>query len=388
MAASSDNVEIRTIDTRKGKGLFAQISLKEGEVIFEEHPVVSTQFLWNEMYKYLACEYCLQSLETAEEMSRRLTENPALDLPYQECCEARPSEHVVCPDCQVAYCSEKCLQLALSSYHRVLCMGSSRNDPEHPLSRLQEAWRNIHYPPETASIMLLIKMVAIVKQAKNKEEAIQMFSQFVKATVNEEEQIAHKLLGAEFKDQLEILRQLSVEAFYEEAVQQWFTPEGFQSLFALIGTNGQGIGTSSIGVWSRNCDALELPEEEKAELDKFIDKLYDDLDRVSGTFLNSEGSGLYKLQSACNHSCVPNAEIRFPHNNCILALVALKDIAPEEEICISYLDECERGRSRHSRQKYLRDNYLFSCSCEKCLAQADDPDITSEEEMEEEEEDQ
>lgn len=24
---------------------------------------------------------------------------------------------------------------------------------------------------------------------------------------------------------------------------QWFTPEGFRSLFALVGTNGQGIGT-------------------------------------------------------------------------------------------------------------------------------------------------
>lgn len=24
---------------------------------------------------------------------------------------------------------------------------------------------------------------------------------------------------------------------------QWFTPDGFRSLFALVGTNGQGIGT-------------------------------------------------------------------------------------------------------------------------------------------------
>lgn len=26
-------------------------------------------------------------------------------------------------------------------------------------------------------------------------------------------------------------------------VLQWFVPEGFLSLFALVGTNGQGIGT-------------------------------------------------------------------------------------------------------------------------------------------------
>ena len=113
IASKSNFTELLHFFYLQGKGLFAQISLKEGEVIFEEHPVVSTQFLWNEMYKYLACEYCLQSLETAEEMSRRLTENPALDLPYQECCEARPSEHVVCPDCQVSIRSTSVLSVSL-----------------------------------------------------------------------------------------------------------------------------------------------------------------------------------------------------------------------------------------------------------------------------------
>lgn len=33
-----------------------------------------------------------------------------------------------------------------------------------------------------------------------------------------------------------------------------------------------------------------------------------------------------------------------------------------------------------------RENYLFVCSCPKCLAEADEPNVTSEEEDEEEEE--
>ena len=33
-----------------------------------------------------------------------------------------------------------------------------------------------------------------------------------------------------------------------------------------------------------------------------------------------------------------------------------------------------------------RENYLFVCSCPKCLAEADEPNMTSEEEEEEEEE--
>ena len=34
---------------------------------------------------------------------------------------------------------------------------------------------------------------------------------------------------------------------------------------------------------------------------------------------------------------------------------------------------------------YYRENYLFICTCSRCNAQADDPDVTSEEEMEDDE---
>lgn len=52
----------------------------------------------------------------------------------------------------------------------------------------------------------------------------------------------------------------------------------------------------------------------------------------SGGFLDCEGSGLYATQSACNHSCRPNAQSEFrpPHNNHTLTLVATQDIAAGE----------------------------------------------------------
>lgn len=64
--------------------------------------------------------------------------------------------------------------------------------------------------------------------------------------------------------------------------------------------------------------------------------------------------------------------------------MATKDIQENEEILISYIDECNLDRSRHSRQKYLREMYLFDCKCDKCLAEADDPDVTSDSEVDEE----
>uniref|UniRef100_A0A8C2Z6B0 Protein-lysine N-trimethyltransferase SMYD5 n=1 Tax=Cyclopterus lumpus TaxID=8103 RepID=A0A8C2Z6B0_CYCLU len=370
----SSCVDVRFINNVKGKGLFAKKSIKKGDALFLERPLVSAQFQWNALYKYRACEYCLRALETAEENARRLSGIPGLSLPHPQLCRVRPELHQGCPQCQVMYCSSECRQAAADQYHRVLCLGSSHDDPDHPVNKLKDAWRSMHYPPETSSIMLMARMVAAVKQAKDKAHWQQLFSHFCSRTGNEEEEIAHKLLGEKrcrIKDMIAL---------------QWFAPEGFRSLFALVGTNGQGIGTSSLSRWVHACDALELPAQQKEQLDSFIDQLYKDIEKETGDFLNCEGSGLFLLQSSCNHSCIPNAEASFPDNNFLLQLCALSDINPGEEICISYLDCCQRDRSRHSRHKVLRENYLFVCSCPKCISQMHELDVTSEEEEEDEDE--
>ncbi|XP_051506154.1 histone-lysine N-trimethyltransferase SMYD5 [Myxocyprinus asiaticus] len=378
----SNCVEVRFIDNVKGKGLFAKRPFKKGDTIFTEQPLVSSQFLWNALYKYRACEYCLHALETAEENARRLSGLPGLSLPHPELCKVRPDRHQACPQCPVMYCSAECRQAAWEQYHKVLCLGPSHDDPDHPINKLQDAWRSVHYPPETSSIMLMARMVATIKQAQDKGRWQRLFSNFCSCTANEEEEIVHKLLGEKFQGQLALLRNLFTTALQDDHLSQWFTPEGFRSLFSLIGTNGQGIGTSSLSQWVHACDALELSGQQREHLDAFIDQLYKDIDKETGDFLNCEGSGLFLLQSSCNHSCVPNAEASFPDNNNLLHLSALSDISPGEEICISYLDCCQRDRSRHSRHKILRENYLFICSCQKCMSQMNDADMTSEDEEE------
>nr|DBA29531.1 TPA: hypothetical protein GDO54_009754 [Pyxicephalus adspersus] len=284
--AARRSVEIRHIGGGKGKGLFATRSIRKGETIFKERPL------------------------TAEENARRLSGNVHVSLPYPELCTIQNGLHQQCPDCQVSYCSAECLKAARDQYHQVLCLGSARDNPAHPLNKMEEAWRNMHYPPETASIMLMARMVATVKQAKDKDWWLQLFTQFCSKTANEEEEIVHKLLGDKFKGQLDQLRRLFTEALYEERVSRWFTPEGFRSLFALVGTNGQGIGTSSLSQWVHACDALELPAQKRERLDGLIDQLYKDI------------------------------------------------------------------------EKGWWENYLFICSCAKCLSQSEDPDFTSEEEDE------
>ena len=78
-------------------------------------------------------------------------------------------------------------------------------------------------------------------------------------------------------EQLNVLREQVKLNFYEDTVSHWYTEEGFQTLFALLGANQQGIGTSSLSVWVNNCDKLKLFETEKENLDEFIDNLYEEL---------------------------------------------------------------------------------------------------------------
>ena len=70
----------------------------------------------------------------------------------------------------------------------------------------------MHYPPETSTIMLLVRILANFIQRSDREELKGQLMSLCHHTVNEEETIAHKLLGQEFESQLELLRDLSIKA--------------------------------------------------------------------------------------------------------------------------------------------------------------------------------
>ena len=57
----------------------------------------------------------------------------------------------------------------------------------------------------------------------------------------------------------------------------------------------------------------------------------------------------FYLAALLNHSCQPNAVVEFPFNSHELVVNARTRIAPGEQIVISYLDEVDVERSRHSR---------------------------------------
>ncbi|CAF0828134.1 unnamed protein product [Brachionus calyciflorus] len=388
-----ENFEIKVIDQNKNRSLIAKKSFSKGDVLFSERPIVSAQFAWNEFYNYRACEFCMRPLESAQENIRRLCENPSINLPHlKQCCETKKSTHCVCSQCSIEYCSEDCRLQAFNLYHQTLCLGENRRNPSHPFNILMDVWKQIHLPPETTNIYLIFKLIAMMKQTGDKGELMRKLSNFECGLVNEKDQLPHKLLKEKFFTELESLREMTFEIFnrdlYVKDCEPWMSSEGFRQIFALFGRNSQGIGTSPFSIYVENLSEIKnLTKIEKKKLDKFIDKLYGTLENTAGNFLNSEGSGLYEYQSMINHSCKPNAEISFRNNNFELSIVALEDIQMGQEVLISYLDECELNSSRHTRQKMLRENYLFNCQCERCVSEKDQPDVTSDEDEELEEDD-
>lgn len=44
---------------------------------------------------------------------------------------------------------------------------------------------------------------------------------------------------------------------------------------ALVGTNGQGIGTSPLALWVNSVVELTLSDDERKQLDVFLSRMYD-----------------------------------------------------------------------------------------------------------------
>ncbi|XP_065198918.1 histone-lysine N-trimethyltransferase SMYD5-like [Sycon ciliatum] len=183
----------------RGRAIIAKRPFKEDETLFIESPLMSCQFSWNREYKYLACEYCLRSLETAEEMACRLSSQPSIDLPLSaDCCESKPSTYVKCPDCEVQYCSAPCQQMAAERYHRGVCEGRMDAQRRELFSELKETWRNMHYPPETTNIEVLARCFSAPAESPYGQHLFQQLELLVHGTTSEDEEFQHKLLQPDY----------------------------------------------------------------------------------------------------------------------------------------------------------------------------------------------
>eukprot|EP00696_Hemimastix_kukwesjijk_P011216 gnl/Hemi2/2407_TR848_c0_g1_i1.p1 gnl/Hemi2/2407_TR848_c0_g1~~gnl/Hemi2/2407_TR848_c0_g1_i1.p1 ORF type:complete len:331 (-),score=43.83 gnl/Hemi2/2407_TR848_c0_g1_i1:170-1162(-) len=77
------------------------------------------------------------------------------------------------------------------------------------------------------------------------------------------------------------------------------------------------------------------------------------------------GYAIYPTSSFYNHSCDPN--VGRVQVGTSLEFYTLRDILPNEELCISYIDP---RLTKDQRVSYLQQDYMFECGCERCLHDA------------------
>ncbi|KZV33046.1 histone-lysine N-methyltransferase ASHR1-like [Dorcoceras hygrometricum] len=116
---------------------------------------------------------------------------------------------------------------------------------------------------------------------------------------------------------------------------------------------------------------LQWPDSEIniKEIAENFSKLACNAHTICDSELIPHGTGLYPVISIINHSCLPNSVLVFEGR---LAVVrAVQHIPKGTEVLISYI---ETAGSTVTRQKALKEQYLFSCTCSRCikLGQFDD----------------
>lgn len=176
-------IKVQLINAEKRFGIVADSDFDSDAVIFNENPIVSSQFLYNKDF-FPACSYCLRSLESPDEMLRRLSGSSATpSLPFLDEYSHLKGTFTTCDSCNETYCNEECLKNAWNDHHRILCVGRCSPNKAKALLDINDFWKSFHFPPETCSITLALRVVAyIITRLDNgltTEEAKSEFSHFV-----------------------------------------------------------------------------------------------------------------------------------------------------------------------------------------------------------------
>ncbi|KAK9945746.1 hypothetical protein M0R45_011245 [Rubus argutus] len=82
------------------------------------------------------------------------------------------------------------------------------------------------------------------------------------------------------------------------------------------------------------------------------------------------GTGLYPVISIINHSCLPNSVLLFEGRSAVVR--AVQHIPKGAEVLISYIDT---AGSTVTRQKALKEQYLFTCACPRCIKAGQNEDM-------------
>lgn len=106
---------------------------------------------------------------------------------------------------------------------------------------------------------------------------------------------------------------------------------------------------------------IKWPDINIKEVSENFSKLACNAHTICDSELRPLGTGLYPVVSIINHSCLPNSVLVFEGRMAVVR--AVQCIPKGSEVLISYIDS---AGSTMARQKALREQYFFTCTCPCC----------------------
>ncbi|XP_057444003.1 histone-lysine N-methyltransferase ASHR1 isoform X2 [Lotus japonicus] len=106
---------------------------------------------------------------------------------------------------------------------------------------------------------------------------------------------------------------------------------------------------------------VQWPEINIKEIAENFSKFACNAHTISDSELRPLGIGLYPVISIINHSCLPNSVLVFKGRSA--SVRAVQHVPKGTEVLISYI---ETAGSTVTRQKALKEQYLFTCTCPRC----------------------
>lgn len=410
------NVYIKT-DPIKGKGLFARKALKKGSPALIETAMCCTQNRDDFVRNIPVCGMCLVSVETPRGNVARVTKNKTLasEIPYNDAFRARSL--VRCKyfeaGCPMVFCSTRCQEHAWEKFHYCGCRGRMSETAKASYDQfLTNAWQQggVDYS-DTHYLAMRFLTNALTLHRLHKHSLEQSFAhigQLIKAPIHkfsfsfllrDDDEFApdvteskrQKVLWKRFQ---QFKDSPTEEPFVKAALESSVTKdemlqEGEELLRNMFGLSEQEAAFFLGQRWSELLGAVLLNGQERTPHSPFYEHV-ESLSQIAGVereikaytrkirslgydytkvCSSSNGQGIYTIGCLFNHSCSPNLQVLYvDENDETLIASCLRDIEPDEELCISYINE---DLHFSERQQQLYEHYLFTCTCTKCEAEKD-----------------
>jgi hypothetical protein len=323
-----------------GLGVATTAALHKGALLCQEPALLAFQKPANAAV-YQACAQCLRFLGIA----------PAASAPAPAPPRSRGAPPQVkscrCP-CGERYCSEQCRQTAATAHHQLICPAQLAT----PAARAARAAFQQLAERTTWRLLIVLQMVAMIMRAPARNpfasfeapswRRIAIYDPVERVTEAETFQQLHP--GLDFAEYKSVILEEALSllpAIFAPHRLDWLTLPFLDALLGLIDINFTDLDIP-----------VPLPARSAAPAAERLIR----------------GTGLFEIHSKINHSCTPNCRALTSGGAAVLAIEALRPLAPTEQLFLSY---CDTQLRYAERQRLLKSSYLFDCLCARC--QAEDP---------------